>query len=150
MKPSAMLSGLSAAVIAVVMAGAPVFAQAPGAGSPLRASLDWRNYGGHSYISGVRDQGSCGAGWLFPAVGMLESGLMYNLSLPDVDLDYSEQCLLSCIAYGNGCDGGNQVDALNYLRSTARRARGASPTRRMTRCLAARAARTPRPRSSIC
>ncbi len=89
-----------------------------GAEQPMLASLDWRNVGGHNYVSGVRDQGQCGSDWAFVTVSMLESALMIRLGLPDVDLDYSEQRLLSCGIPYSGCNGGQPSGALNYLRDT--------------------------------
>ncbi len=101
-----------------VVADAQAPPATPGAELVLPTSLDWRNVGGHNYVSGVRDQGQCGSDWAFVTVSMLESGLMIRLGLPDVDLDYSEQRLLSCGIANSGCNGGQPSSALNYLRDT--------------------------------
>ena len=87
----------------------------PGAQAGLPARLDWRAANG-DFVSEVRDQGPCAAGWAFASTAALESAFLRAVQggkLPDFDL--SEQQLLSCLDdYGlsQGCAGGWPEDAL--------------------------------------
>ncbi|MFH1844379.1 MAG: C1 family peptidase [bacterium] len=88
-------------------------------GIPDRAALDWRDRDGDSFVSGVRNQQSCGSCWDFAGVAMLESALMIGLDLPNTDPDYSEQRILSCIDipyYPSSCASGYLNATLEYLR----------------------------------
>lgn len=83
------------------------------------SSFDWRNYGGFNWVTSVKDQGGCGSCWAFSAVGIVEA--LYNICSddPSLDLDLSEQYLVSdCHSY-NGyqtCCGGWKSIALEYVR----------------------------------
>jgi len=62
--------------------------------------FDWRDSAG---VTPVKDQRSCGSCWAFGALGALEAmAKIYG----EKELDLSEQQILSCRAYGWGCDGG--------------------------------------------
>lgn len=74
--------------------------------------FDWRNVNGTSFVTGVRDQGFCGACWAFAVVGALESLIAIKEPVPNPDFDLSEQTLLSCTNAGNCTYGG-------YLNSAA-------------------------------
>jgi len=82
------------------------------------SSFDWRNYDGHDWITSVRDQGKCGSCWAFGAIGTIEA--MHNIrkNNPNLDLDLSEEELVSeCMPkYGssNNCCGGSSTWALIY------------------------------------
>jgi C1A family cysteine protease len=90
-------------------------------------ALDWRDYNGHSYVSGVRNQGICGSCWIFGSVAMLESALMIAEQVPDTDPDYSEQFVLSCLSNGTGCNGGSPGNALQFLVTTGSPTESCSP-----------------------
>lgn len=72
-------------------------------------SLDWRNNGGN-FVTGVRDQGNCGSCWAFGSVACLESRRLIADRTPGVDLDLSEQVVVSCSGLGS-CNGGYLVDS---------------------------------------
>jgi C1A family cysteine protease len=55
------------------------------------------------YYTSIKDQGSCGSCWAFAAVGLLESMILKN---DNVEVDLSEQYMLSCNPWGWGCNGG--------------------------------------------
>lgn len=55
------------------------------------------------YFTPVKDQGSCGSGWAFSALGTFESII---LKKDGVEVDLSEQQLVSCNPWGWGCNGG--------------------------------------------
>lgn len=79
------------------------------------ASFDWRDTPAGSYVSGVRQQGICGACWIFTAFATFESMMMITDDAPDTDPDYAEQYLLSCNWEPNGCQGGYLEDAFDFL-----------------------------------
>lgn len=81
----------------------------------LPASLDWRNNGGN-FVSGVRNQGSCGSCWAFATTAALESSLL-RAGVPAGGLDLSEQVLVSCGGSGS-CNGGYISYASDYIRNT--------------------------------
>ena len=55
------------------------------------------------YSSSVKNQGSCGSCWAFAAVGLMEAMI---LKADNVEVDLSEQQLVSCNPWGWGCNGG--------------------------------------------
>ena len=76
---------------------------APIVGAP--ASLDWRSNGGN-FVTPVRDQGGCGSCWAFAATAALESNVLIGNHSPGIDLNLSEQVLVSCGSAGS-CNGGS-------------------------------------------
>ncbi len=82
------------------------------------SKLDYRDYLGYNWMTPVRDQGSCGSCWAFSTLGSLEAIIkMYN-SDPFMDLDLSEQELVSCTVTGSCAYGGSQLFAANYIKSS--------------------------------
>lgn len=77
-------------------------------GSPGLTVRDWRPKG---VVTGVGNQGQCGADYAFSAIGAVESawaiqkGQLINLS---------EQQIVDCDAASAGCDGGSPVRALEF------------------------------------
>jgi C1A family cysteine protease len=80
----------------------------PKAALPL--SYDWRALDG---CTPVRDQGYCGSCWAFGTIGPLESAILRK---DRVEVDLSEQWLVSCNQSGWGCMGG--LEAFDYLLET--------------------------------
>jgi putative hemolysin len=92
----------------------PVQNQTPNLVPPV--SFDWRNYSGSDWVTPVKNQGVCGSCWSFSAVGVAESIFNIAASNPDLDLDFSEQYLVTdCLLY-HDCNGGNKGTALYYIR----------------------------------
>ena len=85
-----------------------------GANNP---SSPYYNSGGKGWITSVKDQGNCGSCWAFSAVGTVEAytNLYYNRFL---NLNLSEQNLVSCPGGGGTCNGGNVYNALKYIVDT--------------------------------
>jgi hypothetical protein len=67
---------------------------------PLPSHWDWR---AHEGVTPPRDQGDCGSCWAFAAVGEMEAKIRIHYG---VELDLSEQQIVSCNPYGSGCNGG--------------------------------------------
>ncbi len=66
----------------------------------LPVSFDWRD---SSACTPVKNQASCGSCWAFGTVGPLESNILLKDNL---EVNLSEQWLVSCNSDGWGCDGG--------------------------------------------
>ena len=89
-------------------------------------AFDWRSVNGHSYVSAVKDQGSCGSCWAFASTAALESKALISMNTPDVNLNLAEQLLVSCSGAGS-CNGGQVNGAANYLQKTGEAAETAFP-----------------------
>lgn len=79
----------------------------------LPPSIDWRNHNGN-WLSPIRDQGSCGSCWAFAAIGATESYWDLTANNPNLNLDLSEQELISCSDAGD-CGGGYSDEAMTYI-----------------------------------
>jgi C1A family cysteine protease len=55
------------------------------------------------YATSIKDQGACGSCWAFAAMGLMEAMI---LKKDGVEVDLSEQQLVSCNPWGWGCNGG--------------------------------------------
>jgi C1A family cysteine protease len=95
----------------------PTFPAALVGGTTPPASFDWRNVNGHSYVSAVKNQGSCGSCWAFAATAAMESKALISMNTPDVNLNLAEQLLVSCSGAGS-CNGGSMNGPANYLQKT--------------------------------
>ena len=73
-------------------------------GAELPADMDWRTAGGN-FVTGVRNQGSCGSCWAFAMTAALESYVLLTQNAPGAEMDLSEQIVLSCSG-GGSCSGG--------------------------------------------
>ena len=82
----------------------------------LPATMDWRNNGGN-YVTPVRDQKSCGSCWAFASTAALEAVTLIANQTPGVNLDLSEQVLVSCGNAGS-CGGGSIHYAAEFIKST--------------------------------
>ncbi|MEM2583154.1 MAG: C1 family peptidase [Candidatus Thermoplasmatota archaeon] len=76
---------------------------------------DWRNVNGEDYTTPAKNQGNCGSCWDFAAMGALEAMINIVEGDANLDLDLSEQYILSCYSYGTGCNGGNAYYAYEYI-----------------------------------
>lgn len=66
----------------------------------LPPSYDWRDVNG---CTSIKDQGSCGSCWAFATVGAIECAIKI---VDGIEVDLSEQWLVSCNGGYYGCDGG--------------------------------------------
>ena len=91
--------------------------------------LDWRNYLTASsitsvnfnvkpgnYVTPIRNQGNCGSCWAFGSIAGLESATLLAEKTPGVNLNLSEQVLLSCSG-GGSCENGGYI-VTNFFQST--------------------------------
>jgi len=83
---------------------------------PVVSSFSWLNRHSKNWVTPVRDQGQCGSCWAFATVGVLESLMKTYYDDSSLDLDLSEQELVSCSGAGN-CNGGYSYQALDYIKS---------------------------------
>ncbi len=87
-------------------------------GAKFDPVFDWRTHVGPYETTGVtpvKDQGECAASWAFAAVGALESMVkIYG----EVEMNLSEQQVLSCAGYGGGCSGGYPELAYQLFRDS--------------------------------
>ena len=82
----------------------------------LPSSLDWRDYNGGNWITPIKNQQSCGSCYAFGTLAAMETLIRLHQSDPDLEIDLSEQYIVSCgpagERYGDpygGC-GGNFSD----------------------------------------
>ena len=84
-------------------------------GMELPPSIDWRRRGGN-FVSPVRNQGDCGAGWAYAATAVLESAFLLGMNAGRLeDFDLSERQLIECMpeyGFAVSCEGGWASDAL--------------------------------------
>ncbi|KAK7073934.1 hypothetical protein SK128_007954, partial [Halocaridina rubra] len=73
--------------------------------SYLPENFDWRNVSGISYVSPVRDQGSCGSCYAFASMANLESQIRIATHNQRQDV-FSPQDPVSCSYLAQGCMGG--------------------------------------------
>ncbi len=83
----------------------------------FQPTYDWRNVNGENFMTPIRDQGDCGSCWSFAVIGVAEGMINVAENDPDIDIDLSEQYLVSsCCAYGD-CDGGYVYSTFEFLES---------------------------------
>jgi len=82
----------------------------------LPTSFDWRNKNGQNWMTSVKVQG-CGDCWAFAALGIVEAKYNIQNNNPNLDIDLSEQYLVSDCCLGGSCSGGSPLDALNYIKT---------------------------------
>jgi C1A family cysteine protease len=90
-------------------------------GESYQVIIDWRNYNGMNFMTPVKNQGECGSCWAFASSAVFEAQTKINANNPNLDIDLSEQDLVSCYlpnTYSvNGCDGATQNQIKNLFSS---------------------------------
>ncbi|PNX48544.1 MAG: hypothetical protein BV456_09685 [Thermoplasmata archaeon M8B2D] len=89
----------------------------PGIITYLPEYFNWMDYEGQDWTTSVKDQGSCGSCWDFAALGALESIIQIREGCANLDLDLSEQYVLSCLPYAGSCNGGLAYRAYKAIES---------------------------------
>ncbi len=90
----------------------------------LPLSFDWRNHQGN-WLTEVKDQGLCGSCWSFCAVAQTESWWKIKVNRPYLEIDLSEQFILSCSE--GTCKGGRISHALDLIKTSGIPAETLSP-----------------------
>jgi hypothetical protein len=85
----------------------------------LPATLDWRDFHGHSFVTPVRNQGQCGSCWAFGTVAAVEAVVSYRESQGSPTLDLAEEHLLDCVGTTLGCSTGGITWDLPFIGGTA-------------------------------
>ncbi len=75
--------------------------------SVLPSSFDWRSHNGENWMTPIKNQGHCGGCWAFATAGMVEAKYNIQENNPDLDIDLSEQYLISDCCTSGSCTGGN-------------------------------------------
>ena len=81
----------------------------------LPTHFDWRDKDGHNWVTPVRYQGDCGSCWSFTVAGPFEVIIRIATDNPTLDVDLSEQFIISC-AFGS-CGGGAISTAVSFLKN---------------------------------
>ncbi len=84
--------------------------------SDLPPSFSWKDHNGSDWTTPAKDQGNCGSCWDFAAIGALESIIQIREECPDLNLDLSEQYVLSCLHAAGSCKGGWAYSAYRYIK----------------------------------
>lgn len=72
---------------------------------------DWTNVNGVTYLTGIKNQGSCGSCWAFATVAAIEG---INAINNGQVVSLSEQQLVACVS-GSSCSGGYSPSAMAYV-----------------------------------
>ena len=82
----------------------------------LPPAWDWRDVNGEDWTTSIRDQlqDKCGSCWAFGALGGLESDYKIWKNDSSLDIDLSEQYILSCSP--GSCNGWYLSNTLNWIR----------------------------------
>jgi C1A family cysteine protease len=86
----------------------------------MPSSFDWtHDYG--NFVTSIKNQHSpndCGSCFVFAPVAALESKVLISNDMPWVDLDLSEQIVLSCSGAGDCEKGGHANQVADFLKTT--------------------------------
>jgi len=84
----------------------------------LPEKYNWHNKNGEDWMTPVRSQRQCGSCWAFGAIGSVEATLNIAKNNPNLDIDLSEQELVSkCCTKCGDCGGGDPRQALEYIKN---------------------------------
>jgi len=77
--------------------------------------FSWMDKDGEDWTSPIQDQGACGSCWLFAAIGCLECIMNVREDCPNLDIDLSEQYVMSCLPLAGSCRGGVANAAFRFI-----------------------------------
>ena len=83
----------------------------------LPLQWDWRNVDGKDWTTPIKDQlqDVCGSCWAFGALGGFEAVIKIWENNPDLDVDLSEQFMVSCSP--GSCEGWNWLSTLRWVKN---------------------------------
>jgi len=79
--------------------------------------FNWMDFEGQDWTTPAKEQGNCGSCWDFAALGALEVVLNIKENNSDLDVDLSEQYVLSCLPAAGSCKGGSSWETFYYILS---------------------------------
>ncbi len=79
------------------------------------SGIDWSNHNGKNYIGSVKHQKNCGSCWAHSTVGAFEGTIMVTEDRPDIQLDLSEETMVSSCSDAGDCTNGDPYQAVKYL-----------------------------------
>jgi len=82
------------------------------------SEFNWMDVNGVDWTTPARNQGNCGSCWDFAALAALESIIKLEEDCPELNLDLSEQYVLSCLPESGSCRGGSAFKALRLIMET--------------------------------
>ena len=80
------------------------------------SEFSWMNYNNEDWTTPAKNQGPCGSCWAFGAVSCLEGIINIAWNDPNLDVDLSEQYILSCLSSAGSCQGGNSYTAFKFIK----------------------------------
>jgi C1A family cysteine protease len=85
----------------------------------LPAEFNWRTFLGKDWTTPARHQRNCGSCWAFAVIASLESVIKIRENCSEMQIDLSEQYILSCLSSAGSCHGGSGYYALFYMKNTS-------------------------------
>jgi C1A family cysteine protease len=83
------------------------------------SEFSWKNYNGIDLTTNAKNQGQCGSCWAFGALGAIETLINIKEGYKDIDIDLSEQYLLSCLPEAGSCNGGRTASPFSFIINTS-------------------------------
>jgi len=83
------------------------------------SEFSWKNYDDTDLTTPAKNQGNCGSCWAFAALGAIESLINIKEGFKDIDIDLSEQYLLSCVPESGSCYGGQTASPFSFIINTS-------------------------------
>ncbi|MBU0497138.1 MAG: PKD domain-containing protein [Candidatus Thermoplasmatota archaeon] len=80
--------------------------------------FSWTNYQEADWTTPAKYQGTCGSCWAFAAVSVIEAQINIKHNNPHLDIDLSEQYILSCLPAAGTCTGGWIDQAFKRIKET--------------------------------
>ena len=81
--------------------------------------FSWKDYDGRDWTTPAKSQGYCGSCWAFAALSTLEGIINVREECAELDLDLSEQYILSCLPESGSCWGGSTGEAFRLIMDTS-------------------------------
>jgi hypothetical protein len=81
-------------------------------------SFDWRSEGDKDWTTPIKDQGQCGSCYAFGSYAVMEACIKIKSNKPSINIDLSEQYMVSCGRDWNGgygCDGATKSETYGFI-----------------------------------
>lgn len=93
----------------------------------LPSAFTWKNKNEKNWMTSVRDQGICGSCWSFAATAVFEAKYNIDNNNEAIDLNLSEQEMVSGCSSAGNCCGGHTWKALQYIDGNGQLEEGCFP-----------------------